>query len=980
LTYSATRFVSERDFVAQFLLPRLKEATRLIQVANIIDFHVEKRMNGGTADLVVEKGGRGLFLIEAKFKKKVARIERDIEPRDPEVIQQAVNYAAIGGYPYYVTANSKRLILFQLKPGVKAYESEIASFDYDRDTQWAENLLKIVLAIVPVRLKPIHDTLVDILHEAFNDLNPEFQESLKEKMHDKKFQLRYIEWLESQGIIPGDETNRLVAQQTTYLQLNKLVFYQILRTIYPERLRPLQISEDEDVSDALSKFFDAVLKIDYAPIYQSDVISQIPFTERAEERIRTLLDTISEFDFSKMESDFIGKIYEKLIPPLERKRLGQFYTPPGIVDLIVKLVVISPDDVVLDPGCGSGSFLVGAYHRMRELNHISRVLDSPLEARFHQQILEQLYGVDINQFPAHLTVINLAVQNPKVKIENVNVAVSDIFDVRPRQATLLGFRSITTEGKPTLVKMPPSFDAIVANPPYIRQELLGKKEKLKIKSLIENEYKDTLFIGSPPKKPKDAIVLDKQSDIYIYFYIHGLKFLKNGKRLGFISSNKWLEVSYGEPFQQFLLNHTKLLYVIEFDSAVFPDAEVNTTITIVEKAEGHKNQKIRSENKIRFVHVKKAIPTEQLINRIQTEEKADDETLSMITIDQRTIRSGKWNIYLRAPPVYFEVIGNPLLKPFEEIPGVLNIIRGYTTGYDPYFILDEEKVKEWNIEREYLRPCAPPGKALKGFIIRAKDIKQYFLMVHKNKRELQGTNVLNYIKFGEKIDAEPSKRRREAVRLPEVETIKNRDPWYGLPEFKTPSILFPMWFRYKYRPLLNTANVHAHAFYYYITVKKSEEKVLAALLYSTLTRFLLELVGRQYSGMLHIKVYELKDLPMLDFNELSEKEKNELSEFATQLNAAIMMRNDVEEELSQFKGKPKAQQGLFEREIRDKLETAKRKEMEVIAQIDEIVYNKLGLSKKQRIAISKGLTHLRLLRKSATRGLKTNSTRQATSI
>jgi len=967
LSHERIRFASERDLVAQFVLPKLKEAATLAGKADTIDFHVEKRVNG-TPDLTAEKGGKGLFIIEAKFRKKVGRIERDIEPRDPSVIEQAVNYAALGGFPYYATCNSKRLVLFQLKPGSKAYESEIASFEYERDIQWAEDLLKIVLGAVPISLKPLHDTLVDILHEAFNDLYPEFQRSLKERLCDKNFLQRYTDWLESQGVKRTDDADRLVAEQTTYLQLNKLVFYQVIRAIYPQRLMPLQIAEDQDVSEALNRFSEDVLKIDYAPVYQSDVISQVPFTPRAGERIRTLLDTINEFDFSKMESDFIGRIYEKLIPPLERKRLGQFYTPPGIVDLIVQLCVTEPDDIVLDPGCGSGSFLVRAYHRLRELNHIPLMLNGPLEVRFHQQLLEHLYGIDINQFPAHLTVINLTVQNPKARVEKVNIVVSDIFDVKPGQATLSGFKSITTEGKPAVVKVPPSFDAVIANPPYIRQELLSKKEKLKVEYLVEDEYKNKLFVGVPPKKVKGAIILDKQSDIYIYFYIHGLKFLKNGKRLGFISSNKWLEVAYGEPFQQFLLDHTKLLYVIEFDRAVFPDAEVNTAVTIVEKSEGQKNIQLRSQNKIKFVHVNRAIPMAQLISRIENEDKAEDEDLKIATVEQDKIQLGKWNVFLRAPPVYFEIVSNPLLKPLGEIS---KIVRGYTTGYDPYFILNEEKVKEWKIEDRYLEPCAPPGKALKGFIVRPRDIRQYFLMVHERKSELQGTNVLDYIKFGEKLDAEPSKRRKKSVRLPQVETIKNREPWYSLPELKVPSILFPMWFRYKYRPLLNDANTHANDFYYYITVDKSDKEVFAALLYSTLTQFLLELTGRQYSGMLHTKVYELKKLPILDPKELDESQKKKLKELLLELNDAMTMRNKAEEKLAQFRAKAKGQEGLFEKESREELQKTRRKEAEVTSQIDEVIYDRLGLSRTDRKAVSRGLEHLRQVRKQATRGLKT---------
>lgn len=505
-----SRFASERDFVARFLLPRLEEAARLLKVSNVVDFHVEKSINGGVVDLMAEKGGRGLFVVEAKFKKKVGRFQRDIEPRDPEVIRQAVSYAGWGGFPYYATCNVRRFVLFQRKPEAKALESEIASFEYERAPDWAESILKTVLELVPIRLKPLDDTLVDTLHEAFDDLYPEFLNALKERLRDKKFKEKYVDWLESQGIKLTDEANRLVAEQTTYLQINKMLFYQVIRVIYPSRLRPLKIEEEEDVSEGLERLFEEARKIDYAPIYQSDVISEIPFTPRAKERIRTLLDTLNDFDFSRMETDFIGRVYEKLISPSERKRLGQFYTPPRIVDFIVQLTVTKPDDVVLDPGCGSGSFLVRAYHKLRELNKVPRVVEGPLNERFHQQLLEQIYGIDINQFPAHLSVINLAVQNPKARIDKVNAIVNDFFDVRPGQATLLGFESITTEGKPSLVQIPPAFSVVIANPPYIEQELLGEKEKKKIKALMNEEYKGKLFIGTPPKRVKDIIILDKE--------------------------------------------------------------------------------------------------------------------------------------------------------------------------------------------------------------------------------------------------------------------------------------------------------------------------------------------------------------------------------------------------------------------------------------------------------------------------------------
>ncbi|MGC8937015.1 MAG: hypothetical protein ACP5KV_06630, partial [Candidatus Methanomethylicaceae archaeon] len=323
--------VSESDFVTNKLFLDIKVAAKSLGIS--LDIHTEKRIDSGKADLVVEQAGKRLLLLEAKYKKRVGSVEHLIEPRDPNVIAQAVNYAVLGGYSFYATCNPKRLVLFKVIPGMRAYESEVASIDIEGNPGWAESLLKIVLGIVPVTTKALDDSLVALLHEAFLDLKEEFSYSLKEKLKDEEFKEQFEEWLKDQGLEYNDENVRKIAEQTTYLQINKLLFYNVVRALYPTKLRQISISEEEDVYKSLSKYYEDVKRIDYAPIYQSDLISEIPFTERAKERFRTLIDSLNEYDFSKMESDFLGRVYEKLIPPLERKRLGQFYTPPEIVDL-----------------------------------------------------------------------------------------------------------------------------------------------------------------------------------------------------------------------------------------------------------------------------------------------------------------------------------------------------------------------------------------------------------------------------------------------------------------------------------------------------------------------------------------------------------------------------------------------------------------------------------------------------------------------
>jgi type I restriction enzyme M protein len=489
--------VSEDDFVANKLLPDLKEAARQIGIDSVLDFHKNVRIDDiGWADVTISKGGKEVLVVEAKFKKKSGRIERDIEPRDPEVIKQAVGYAANGGFPYYATCNAARLVLFQMRPGYTPYESEVASYDYTPD--WAVSLLKFAVGLQIISLKAPDDTLVSTLREAFADLWPEFLKSLEKRLSsnsekDKKFAKKYKDWLADQGLQFNAESNRKIARETAYLQINKLVFYKVIRNSYP-RLKELKVAEDEDIQETLQQFYRDVLKIDYKAVYQSDTISEIPLTPRVDVRLRTLIDTLSEFDFSKFKSDFVGRVYEKLIPPDERKELGQFYTPFPIVDIITKLTIRNEKAVVLDPGCGSGGFLVGSYHRLAGLNGAPSDLSGPFGETMHQQLLGQIYGVDINQFPAHLSVINLAVQNAKNKSDKVNVVIRDFFDLKPGIEVLSGFESLDSDSERVEVKLPTEFDVVVANPPYIRQELLSAKEKDKIKKLVEYEFR-SLAVG-----------------------------------------------------------------------------------------------------------------------------------------------------------------------------------------------------------------------------------------------------------------------------------------------------------------------------------------------------------------------------------------------------------------------------------------------------------------------------------------------------
>jgi type I restriction-modification system DNA methylase subunit len=171
-------------------------------------------------------------------------------------------------------------------------------------------------------------------------------------------------------------------------------------------------------------------------------------------------------------SDIVGFIYEELIPAVERHALGQFYTPPAIAELITKWAIRGPEDKVMDPGCGSGTFLVKAYGCLLNLKRYKE----PTE-RAHKDILSQIYAFDINPFPLQLTALNLASRYIRAPSTEVNTIHSDFFKIAPMQKFATPYPVKTPAGEMKREISIPKFDAVVANPPYTRWTEIPKTTK-----------------------------------------------------------------------------------------------------------------------------------------------------------------------------------------------------------------------------------------------------------------------------------------------------------------------------------------------------------------------------------------------------------------------------------------------------------------------------------------------------------------------
>ena len=115
--------------------------------------------------------------------------------------------------------------------------------------------------------------------------------------------------------------------------------------------------------------------------------------------LRTLARRIARFDWQKAPNDVAAILYETVIPPDERRQLGEYYTPDWLARVIVREVVTDPlNQYVLDPACGSGTFVAEAVTHFIEAANAT-ALDS-------KEVLEWLRfsvaGIDVHPVAVHL--------------------------------------------------------------------------------------------------------------------------------------------------------------------------------------------------------------------------------------------------------------------------------------------------------------------------------------------------------------------------------------------------------------------------------------------------------------------------------------------------------------------------------------------------------------------------------------------------
>ncbi|MGA8849654.1 MAG: N-6 DNA methylase [Dehalococcoidia bacterium] len=832
------------------------------------------------------------------------------EPARKKATRRRAKYFATSNFQHLIwfdteKANSLRTLEEQIQD--KYFLSQIENLDLIEEPRHKNTIIsgleRFLVDLYEVhsakKAKPkqaIDELLIYRLQDKIRRLSRYYTTIIDNRCHkDNAFAKELGKWFASQGwsfFAWQSQDFDKAARQTAYLLVNKILFYNVLQTKRPYQLDPLEVpaslTKGSVLQTTLQGYFNQVLKIDYETIYTADFIDAIAFPEEDNvvKEIRELIDILRQYDFSRLGYDIIGRVFERLIPQDERHNLGQYFTNPDVVDIILRFCLKQEDDKVLDPACGAGTFLVRAYQHKKLMNQ-------RLE---HEDILNTLWGNDIAKFPAHLSTINLAIRDLSVDKNYPNILQEDFFNLLSTEG---GFelpekwrraRAKTLGVKQREVTYPRWFDCVVGNPPYTRQEEMpgiAPEVKEYKEGLIDKALKDI--------KGRKIAEISKRAGIHAYFFVHGMKFLQNGGCFGFIVSNSWLDVDYGKGLQEFFLNNYKIVAIIESKvERWFEEADVNTCIVILEKC---KDKKERDENIVRFVYLFKHLsyfipPAQEMwqkqIDRLEKIDKLvktimahsefyQNEELRIFPKSQAELWEegfdketgkyvgAKWGKYVRAPEIFFKILerGKGKLVPLKEIAEVR---FGIKTGANEFFYLTEDEIKRRGIEREFWMHQDEKGnwvpnyvikspRECKSIVVRPEDLKYRALMIHKDRRGLKGTNVLKYIQEGES----------KGYHL--RPTCASRERWYDLGSQASPDGL---WFKAFNDRVIAPQNEHlffsSDRFYAIYAKDKAFRNSLFSYLNSTLPFLIVELYGRVNlgEGALDNMTYEAASMSVLD--------------------------------------------------------------------------------------------------------------------
>lgn len=339
-----------------------------------------------------------------------------------------------------------------------------------------------------------------------------------------------------------------------------------------------------------------------------------------------IVKELERYNLSDTSDDVKGIAFEEFLGKTFRGELGQFFTPRTIVNYMVEVLDPKESEIICDPCCGSGGFLIKAFEYVRE--------NIELEVQKQKELIkEQYFGNDFDSFPekkqeelvkkvddlfAKLN-FELDIHNPKGRLKTLSYDCIFGTDANPRMARTAKMNMIMhgdghggVHHHDGLLNVngifDGRFDVILTNPPFgsrvnktikvtpsdipsdekIRyyESRYGEYEEKVVKELREWAYHDNGHGKSRGKALLDIYDVGKWSGLTeVLFMERCLRLLKPGGRMGIVLPEGVLNNSALQKIREYIEGKAKLINITSIPQDVFiaSGATVKPSILFLKK-------------------------------------------------------------------------------------------------------------------------------------------------------------------------------------------------------------------------------------------------------------------------------------------------------------------------------------------------------------------------------------------------------------
>lgn len=528
------------------------------------------------ADIVIWKSKKDKDAHKAAF--IVVECKAECVRIREEDYYQGYNYASWAGASFFVTTNEK----------------ETKYFNVDKD--YLPKELVEVVAIPTAEEALVDKKIKEILEKTKTFTREDFTKMLR-TCHNI---IRNNDKLSPEAAF--DEISKILFMKIRYErdknggEVFTLKKYKQLESDYEKFTRPTLRTQGIDLPYMQIMFNDTKDKFREDHLFEET--DSIKIRQNSFEQI---LEKLQAYNLSDTQDDVKGIAFEKFLGTTFRGELGQFFTPRTIVDFMTHVLDPKEGEIVCDPTCGSGGFLIKAFEYIREqieddVKDAKKKLREELEGKSYASLPEKEQLAINKRVEAMQTILNseLDTQNPGSRMYELSRNCIYGTDANPRMARtskmnmimhgdghggvhhhdgLLNVNGIFEE----------RFDVILTNPPFgariDRSQKITEADRFTDESLIahyKEKYGDAYDaalrqvndnIGKPLLSLYDTGKMSGLTEVL--FMERCFRLLKKGGRMGMVLPEGVLNTSNLQRVREYFEGHAKIILICSIPQDVF---------------------------------------------------------------------------------------------------------------------------------------------------------------------------------------------------------------------------------------------------------------------------------------------------------------------------------------------------------------------------------------------------------------------------